>query len=445
VRTFPDALILQQFENPANPEIHRARRPRRSGATPAGKVDVVISGVGTGGTLTGRRLGAEVAQARTAMVAVEPEDSAVLSGGRPVRTRSRASAPASSRHSRHLADRRGRLHRQRHGVQARAQKVARLEGIPVGISSGAALAAALEVGSRPDMAGKTIVTILPDFAERYLSTALFEGLTEGRGFKERSMELSEEQFRRYARHLILDEVGEEGQEKLLGSRVLVVGAGGLGSPLLMYLAAAGVGTIGIVDDDRVDITNLQRQIVHATGRVGDLKVDSAEETLARLNDDAKIETHAFRLGPDNAAALIGRYDLVADGSDNFGTRYLLTDLCARLEKPLVAAALSPFEGQLSTFRPYLGDGHPCYRCLFREPPPPDMVPRCEEAGILGAVAGVLGTLQAVEVLKELLGLGESLDGTLLIYDALRARFHRIRIGKDPDCPTCGAAALAARA
>jgi molybdopterin/thiamine biosynthesis adenylyltransferase len=251
------------------------------------------------------------------------------------------------------------------------------------------------------------------------------------------MELSEEQFRRYARHLILDEVGEEGQEKLLGSRVLVVGAGGLGSPLLMYLAAAGVGTIGIVDDDRVDITNLQRQIVHATGRVGDLKVESAEETLVRLNDGIKIETHA--------EALIGRYDLVADGSDNFATRYLLTDLCARLEKPLVAAALSPFEGQLSTFRPYLGDGHPCYRCLFREPPPPDMVPRCDEAGILGAVAGVLGTLQAVEVLKELLALGESLDGTLLIYDALRARFHRIRIGKDPDCPTCGAAALVARA
>jgi adenylyltransferase/sulfurtransferase len=256
------------------------------------------------------------------------------------------------------------------------------------------------------------------------------------------MELSEEQFRRYARHLILDEVGEEGQEKLLQSRVLVVGAGGLGSPMLMYLAAAGVGTIGIVDNDRVDITNLQRQIVHATGSVGELKVESAEETLTRLNDGIRIETHPFRLEAGNAAELIGKYDLVADGSDNFATRYLLTDLCSRLKKPLVAAALSPFEGQLSTFRPYLGEGHPCYRCLFREPPPPDMVPRCEEAGILGAVAGVLGTLQAVEVLKELLALGDSLDGTLLIYDALRVRFHRIRIAKDPDCPTCGAKALA---
>jgi adenylyltransferase/sulfurtransferase len=255
-------------------------------------------------------------------------------------------------------------------------------------------------------------------------------------------ELSEEQFQRYARHLILDEVGEEGQAKLLAARVLVVGAGGLGSPLLLYLAAAGIGTIGIVDDDRVDLTNLQRQIVHATRRVGELKVDSARASLEAINDGVVVETHPLRLGPDNAAALIERYDVVVDGSDNFATRYLLTDLCHRLRKPLVAAALSLFEGQLSTFRSYLGDGHPCYRCLFREPPPPGLVPRCEEAGILGAVAGVLGTLQAVEVLKEVLGLGDSLDGTLLIYDALGARFHRIRIAKDPDCPTCGAGAAA---
>ena len=257
------------------------------------------------------------------------------------------------------------------------------------------------------------------------------------------MELSEEQFRRYARHLILDEVGEEGQAQLLQSRVLVVGAGGLGSPMLMYLAAAGVGTIGVVDNDRVDITNLQRQIVHATRSIGAPKVESARDTLAAINPEIRVETHAQRLGPENAAKIIAGYDLVADGSDNFATRYLLTDLCFRLEKPLVAGALSPFEGQLSTFRPYLGAGHPCYRCLFRDPPPPDLVPRCEEAGILGAVAGVLGTLQAVEVLKELLGLGESLDGTLLLYDAMRARFHSIRIAKDPQCPTCGARALAA--
>jgi adenylyltransferase/sulfurtransferase len=254
------------------------------------------------------------------------------------------------------------------------------------------------------------------------------------------MELSDEQFQRYARHLILDEVGEEGQIKLLSSRVLVVGAGGLGSPLLLYLAAAGVGTIGVTDADRVDLTNLQRQIVHATERVGMLKVDSARAALASVNPEIRVETHPTRLGSDNAEQLIGQYDLVADGSDNFETRYLLNDLCFRLKKPLAAAALSPFEGQISTFKPYLGAGHPCYRCLFRDPPPPDLVPRCETAGILGAVAGVLGVLQAVEVLKELLGLGESLDGTLLIYDALRARFHSIRIAKDPECPTCGVTA-----
>ena len=250
------------------------------------------------------------------------------------------------------------------------------------------------------------------------------------------MELDEEQFQRYARHLILDEVGEEGQIRLLSSRVLVIGAGGLGSPLLLYLAAAGVGTIGITDADRVDLTNLQRQIVHVTNRVGALKVDSARETLAAINPGVRVETHPLRLSAENAGVLIRRYDIVVDGSDNFETRYLLTDLCYRLAKPLVAAALSPFEGQISTFRPYLGPGHPCYRCLFREPPPPDLVPRCETAGILGAVAGVLGTLQAVEVLKELLQLGDSLDGTLLLYDALQARFHAIRIPKDAECPTC---------
>src|SRR5262249_19616432 len=238
-------------------------------------------------------------------------------------------------------------------------------------------------------------------------------------------------------------VGEEGQLRLLQSRVLVVGAGGLGSPLLLYLAAAGGGAIGVTDPDRGDLTHLQRPIVPATQRGGGLKVESARAALVAVNPGVRVEAHPVRLEPENAAALIGGYDLVADGSDNFATRYLLTDLCYCLQKPLVAAALSPFEGQISTFRPYLGAGHPCYRCLFREPPPPDLVPRCETAGILGAIAGVMGTLQAVEVLKELLGLGDSLDGTLLIYDALRARFHSIKIGKDAECPTCGAHTLTA--
>jgi molybdopterin-synthase adenylyltransferase len=252
-----------------------------------------------------------------------------------------------------------------------------------------------------------------------------------------SPELTDAQFERYARHLILDEVGEEGQAKLMAARVLVVGAGGLGSPLLLYLAAAGIGTLGVVDNDVVDLSNLQRQIVHPTTRIGEAKVASARHTLADLNPEVAVEAHAVRLDASNGAALVGDYDLVADGSDNFATRYLLNDLCYRLRKPLVAAALSPFDGQLSTWKPYLGPPHPCYRCLFREPPPPDAVPRCETAGILGAVAGVIGTLQATEVLKELLGIGESLSGRLLMYDALGTRFHTIAVPRDPDCPTCG--------
>jgi molybdopterin/thiamine biosynthesis adenylyltransferase len=249
--------------------------------------------------------------------------------------------------------------------------------------------------------------------------------------------LTQVQFERYARHLILEEVGEEGQARLMASRVLVVGAGGLGSPLLLYLAAAGVGTLGVIDDDTIDLSNLQRQIIHPTERIGMRKVDSARQTLAAVNPEVVVETHALRLDASNAAALIARYDLVADGSDNFATRYLLNDVCFAERRTLVGAALSPFDGQLSTFKAYLGPPHPCYRCLFREPPPADLVPRCETAGILGAVAGVVGTLQATEVLKELLGLGDSLSGTLLLYDALRAGFHKIAVPRDPDCPTCG--------
>ena len=250
--------------------------------------------------------------------------------------------------------------------------------------------------------------------------------------------LTEAQFQRYARHLILDEVGEEGQARLMAARVLVVGAGGLGSPLLLYLAAAGVGTLGVVDDDAVDLSNLQRQIVHPTASIGTAKVESARQTLAALNPEVVVETHPVRLDETNAAAILGRYELVADGSDNFATRYLVNDTCYRLGKTLVSAALSPFEGQLATFKAHLGPPHPCYRCLFREPPPPDAVPRCETAGILGAVAGVIGTLQAVEVLKELIGIGQSLSGSLLVYDALATAFHKIRLPRDPDCPTCGA-------
>ena len=251
------------------------------------------------------------------------------------------------------------------------------------------------------------------------------------------MELTEEQFHRYARHLILDEVGDEGQEKLLASKVLVVGAGGLGAPLLMYLAAAGVGTLGIIDDDEVDLTNLQRQIVHVTDAVGQKKTDSAKATLAALNPGINVVLHDTRLTDENAEAIISGYDLVADGSDNFETRYLLNDQCYLLGIPLIAAAMLRFEGQLFSFRRNDDAPTACYRCIFPEAPPPDMAPRCEEAGILGALAGVMGSLQTTEVLKELLGLGESLAGRMLIYDALATDFHAIKLPHDPNCALCG--------
>jgi len=251
------------------------------------------------------------------------------------------------------------------------------------------------------------------------------------------MDLTDAQFKRYARHLILDEVGEEGQAKLLAARVLVIGAGGLGSPLLMYLAAAGVGTIGVVDDDTVDVTNLQRQIVHATDRIGENKVESATDALAAINPEVRVVPHKLRLAPTNAREIIDAYDIVVDGSDNFPTRYLLNDACYFGGRTLVSAALLRFEGQMSTFKAHLGPPHPCFRCLFPEAPPADLIPRCETAGILGSVAGVMGTLQATEVIKEILGLGDSLSGQFLIYDALGAIFRKIKISRDPDCPLCG--------
>jgi molybdopterin/thiamine biosynthesis adenylyltransferase len=250
-------------------------------------------------------------------------------------------------------------------------------------------------------------------------------------------ELTDRQLERYARNVILEEVGEEGQLKLLSAKVLVVGAGGLGAPMLLYLAAAGVGTIGIVDDDTVDVTNLQRQVIHSDGAVDRPKVESAAERLRALNPDIVIEPIAARLKAENAEAIIARFDLVADGSDNFSTRYLLNDLCYRLRKPLVSAALLRFEAQLSTFKAYLGAPHPCYRCLFPEQPPEDLIPRCEQAGILGPVAGVMGSLQATEILKELLGIGDGLSGRLLMFDALAPAFREVRFKRDPNCRTCG--------
>ncbi|MGH6814409.1 MAG: HesA/MoeB/ThiF family protein [Hyphomicrobiaceae bacterium] len=255
------------------------------------------------------------------------------------------------------------------------------------------------------------------------------------------MTLTRTEIDRYKRHLVLREVGGEGQQKLKAAKVLVVGAGGLGSPVAMYLAAAGVGTLGIVDDDRVSLDNLQRQIVHDTPSVGALKVDSVRATVARLNPHVHVETYPERLTAANALDIIGRYDIVADGSDNFATRYLTGDACYFARKTLVFAAVGPFDGYVTTFKPHLTDAdgtpYPSYRCLFPEAPPPGSVAPCAEIGVLGACVGVAGTLQATEVIKEIVGIGDSLAGRLLIYDARATRFDTIRMAWDPENPLSG--------
>ena len=251
------------------------------------------------------------------------------------------------------------------------------------------------------------------------------------------MSLDKEQIERYARHLILKEVGGQGQEKLLHARVLIVGAGGLGAPLILYLAAAGVGTLGIVDDDRVALSNLQRQVIHKSSEVGRLKTESAAAAVKALNPGIAVEEHPYRLIRGNALDIVSRYDIVADGSDSFATRVLVNDACYFAAKPLVSAAVGQFDGQLATFKPRAGEGLPCYRCLFPETPPPGSVPTCAEAGILGALAGVMGALQAMEVLKELLGIGDSLAGRLLLYDGLQGTIRTVRLKADPACALCG--------
>ena len=250
------------------------------------------------------------------------------------------------------------------------------------------------------------------------------------------MALSDEELERYARHIVLREVGGAGQTRLRAARVLVIGAGGLGSPLILYLAAAGVGTIGVVDFDTVSLSNLQRQIAHRTADIGRLKTDSARDAVRAINPGVTIEAHPVRLTVENALELIGRYDIVADGSDNFATRFLVNDACYFAKKTLVSAAVTEFDGQLATYKPHAGDD-PCYRCLCPEPPPPGTAPSCSETGILGAAAGVMGTLQALEVMKEIIGIGDSLAGHLLIYDALSARFRTVRVRRDPGCALCG--------
>jgi molybdopterin/thiamine biosynthesis adenylyltransferase/rhodanese-related sulfurtransferase len=245
---------------------------------------------------------------------------------------------------------------------------------------------------------------------------------------------SPEQAQRYSRHLLIPEVGEAGQQKLLHSKVLLIGAGGLGSPAAYYLASAGIGTLGIVDSDVVDLTNLQRQILHSTDRIGKPKVESAKQTLEALNPDVKIVGYQERLTSDNIDRIIKDYDVVIDGADNFPTRYLLNDASIKWRKPVVHGSIYRFEGQVTVFKPFEG---PCYRCLFPEPPPAELAPSCAEAGVLGVLPGVIGTVQATEAIKLLLGIGEPLIGRYLLYDALEGSFREVRLRRDPECPVCG--------
>ena len=242
-----------------------------------------------------------------------------------------------------------------------------------------------------------------------------------------------EQKSRYARHLMLPEVGEVGQAKLLSAKVLLLGAGGLGAPAGLYLAAAGVGTLGLVDDDVVDESNLQRQVIHSTRTVGMAKVESAKQTINGLNPDVQVRTHQLRLSSENVLEILKDYDLIVDGTDNFQTRYLLNDASLILKKPVVNASIFQFEGQLTVFKPFEG---PCYRCLYPEPPPPGMAPSCNEAGVLGVLPGVIGVLQATEAVKLILGIGKPLIGRLLQYDALNMKFREFKLPRDPKCVVC---------
>ncbi len=249
------------------------------------------------------------------------------------------------------------------------------------------------------------------------------------------MDFTDEQIQRYSRHIILPEVGGKGQTKLARAKVLIIGAGGLGSPAALYLAAAGVGTIGLVDGDVVDLSNLQRQILHTTATVGVPKVESGRRTLAALNPDVTVKTYQENVSADNILRLLADYDLILDGSDNFTTRFLVNDACFFAKKTLISGSIFRFEGQLTTIKPHAG--YPCYRCLYPEPPPAGLVPNCQEAGVLGVLAGTIGVLQAAEAIKEILGIGETLADRLLLYDALEMKFRKLARPKDPACRLCG--------
>ncbi|GHO96879.1 molybdopterin biosynthesis protein MoeB [Reticulibacter mediterranei] len=287
-------------------------------------------------------------------------------------------------------------------------------------------------GTRSLIAGSTLQQMGYD---NVISMAGGFGQWKGSGFKFiQPRTMTEAQAKRYSRHTLIPEVGEEGQFKLLDSKVLLIGAGGLGSPAAFYLAAAGVGTLGIIDADVVDDSNLQRQILHNTERIGQYKAESARQTLTALNPDVKVEVYLERLDETNVQRLVDEYDVIIDGTDNFPTRYLLNDAAIIANKPVVHGSVFRFEGQVTVFKPYDG---PCYRCLFPEPPPPALAPSCSEAGVLGVLPGIIGLLQATETIKLLLGIGEPLVGRLLTYDALSGEFNELRLFRDPECAACG--------
>ncbi|HST56855.1 MAG TPA: molybdopterin-synthase adenylyltransferase MoeB [Solirubrobacteraceae bacterium] len=287
-------------------------------------------------------------------------------------------------------------------------------------------------GNRSAWAARTLIEDLG-----YTDVSSMTGgitLWKDRGYEvEVPRALSSEQRERYSRHLLMPEVGVEGQIKLLDAKVLLLGAGGLGSPTALYLAAAGVGTLGIVDDDVVDLSNLQRQVIHSTDRIGVSKVDSAEHTIRELNPDVKVEKYPVRLNAENIMEIIEGWDIIVDGVDNFPTRYLLNDATVRLRIPVVSASILGFDGQLSIFKPYDG---PCYRCLFREPPPAELAPSCGANGVLGVLPGTMGLLQATEVVKLILDIGDPAIGRLLLYDALGATLTEVKVKRDPECPIC---------